>query len=65
MTLLKFLDNIKRKGTLLKLLDMEGKVIYIDTITSFSHWIHNSDYYQEEINIIYWDRGNTMCVRLM
>lgn len=65
MTLLKFLDNIKRKGTFFRLLDENEMVIYQDTLTSFSHWIHNSDYYQNEIDLVYWNRENIMCVRLM
>lgn len=65
MTLLKFLDNIKRRGTLFRLLDENEMVIREGTVALFSHWIHNNDYYQEEIDLVYWDRENIMCVRLM
>lgn len=55
MTLLQFLDNIKRKSSRMRLFNQVYQNVFDGTISEFSHWIHNQEYYHKDINIIYVD----------
>lgn len=52
MKLLKYLDNIKRKGTAFTLADIDNSILYQGTVNSFNYWIHRDDYYQSDIDYI-------------
>lgn len=65
MTLLKFLDNIKRRGGSISLVEEDGYTIYNGTISLFSHWIHNMEYYKRNIECIYFKKDDeTMIIVL-
>lgn len=64
MTIIEYLDNVKRVGTLFKIVNGWGTTLYSGTVSTYKNWVHRIDYDDVDIFMMAFNKDNILEIQI-